>query len=628
MIPLISFRRSAGERAWPALPQSSATLSPGPNLWSADARNAALPQMPVQEPTPSTRKLAAIFAADIAGYSALISADEDGTVRKLKIVRAAVLPIIETFEGRIIDLAGDGILAEFGSAVRAVEGAIAVQARMEQLNSDTAPAMQFRIGINLGDVIHDGERLYGDGINIAARLESIALPGGICISGKVHEEVRGKVPSSFNDWGDRHLKNISAPVRVFSTNEAEPANIQDQGFDRAPQVPEKPSIAVLPFTNMSGDAEQEYFVDGITEDLITELSRFRSLFVIARNSSFVYKGKTVQAQQVARELGVRYIADGSVRKAGDRIRVTAQLIDAASGKEVWAQRFDHHLTDVFQVQNEVVQSIIAVMTTRLEAADLERANRKALASLDAYDCTLRAKYHHHRVTKEDNAEALRLSERAVTLDPNYAQAHAWLACSIGQAMARDFMPWSESEVRRSFEAAETARSLDDNDAECHRILCEINLIRGDYDRAQYHQDRALYLNPNDPRMVAQRGYLLTWLGRADEGVRWIEQALRLDPAQPEDYHRRALIVFHAASRYEEAIAAFSRLSRPSYSAHAHVAACEAEAGGIREAQRHAAQVVELSPAFSSERYAKTLLFKNDGDRERIRAGMLKAGLPH
>ena len=584
--------------------------------------------MAVLDQPGSARKLAAILSADIAGYSAVMSADEEGTVRKLREVRDAVLPLIERFGGRVIDLAGDGILAEFASAVRAVQAAASVLEKMRELNLQTPPSMDFRIGINLGDVIDDGERLYGDGINIAARLQALAQPGGICISGKVHDEVRGKVALHFYDWGDQELKNITTAVRMFSTDQCGgPKTHGSKATEAAPRLLDKPSIAVLPFANLSGDPAQEYFVDGISEDLITELSRFRSLFVIARNSSFVYKGRHVRASEVARELGVRYIAEGSVRKAGDRIRVTAQLVDAANGKEVWAQRFDRDLTDVFEVQNEVVQAIVALMTTRLEGAALEIAKRKEVASLDAYDCVLRAKYHHHRVTKEDNAEAVRLSELAVKLDPTYAPAHGWLACSLGQALRRGFRPWSESDLDRSFEEAEIGRSLDDNDAECHRILCEINLIRGEYDRAKYHHDRAISLNPNDPRIVAQRGYLLAWLGQAREGVTWIEQALRLDPAQPEDYRLTALIVLHAAGRYTDAIVAFNGISRPGYSALAHVAACHAELGHSSKAEQQAAKVLEALSTFSAESYAKSLKFRDEADREHIRAGMLKAGLP-
>jgi adenylate cyclase len=392
-------------------------------------------------------------------------------------------------------------------------------------------------------------------------------------------------------------------------------------------LPDKPSIVVLPFQNMSGDPEQEYFVDGLTEDLITELSRFRSLFVIARNSAFVYRGRSVRVQDVAHDLGVRYVVEGSVRKEGKRIRVTAQLVDAASGSHIWAQRFDRDVEDVFAVQSEVTQSIVALLTRRLEDADLERVIRKQTASLVAYDYVLRVKHHHHRVTKEDNAQALLLVEMALGLDPNYAQAHAWLACTLGQAMHRGFIAPSESESERSFVAAETARSLDDNDAECHRILCEINLIRKDFDRAEYHQQRALSLNPNDPSVVAQRGYLMTCLGQAPEAVEWIEKALRLDPAQPGDYYMRSLVVLHVAGRYADATQAFSRLATPQFFTHAHVAACLAELNDGNKAKPYVAEVLRARPGFSVEQYAKTLPFKKHVDADHVRAGMLKAGLP-
>ena len=371
-------------------------------------------------------------------------------------------------------------------------------------------------------------------------------------------------------------------------------------------LPDRPSIAVLPFMNMSGDPEQQYFVDGIAEDLITELSRFRSLFVIARNSSFFYKGRSFRVQDVARDLGVRYLAEGSVRKAGKRVRITAQLVDATSGNHIWAQHFDRDFEDVFAVQNEVVQSIVAVLTRRVEATDLDRANRKP-ASLMSYDYVLRAKHHHHRVTEEDNARALQMVEMAVTLDPNYAQAHAWLACILGQAMIRGFIPQSETNFKRAFEAAETARSLDDDDAECHRILCEIYLIR-------------------DPRMVAQRGHLLTWLGQAAEAVEWIDMALQLDPAQPDDHYVKSLIVLHAARRYTDAARAFSRVARPQYFT-PHMAACLAELDEINKAGAHVAEVLELRPGFHADQYAGTLPFRERADRDHVRSGMLKAGLP-
>jgi adenylate cyclase len=396
--------------------------------------------------------------------------------------------------------------------------------------------------------------------------------------------------------------------------------------ERPLPLPDKPSIAVLPFTDLSNDPAQEYFADGIVEDIITELSRFRSLFVIARNSSFFYKGRSIRTQDVARDLGVRYLAAGSVRKAGKRVRITTQLVDATTGNHVWAQHFDRDVEDVFAVQNEVVQSIVAVLTRRLEAADLDRANRKP-ASLMSYDYVLRAKHHHHRVTEEDNARALQMVEMALALDANHAQAHAWLACILGQAMLRGFVPQSDRNFKRAFEAAETARSLDDNDAECHRILCEIYLIRRDYDRAQYHQERALSLNPNDPRMVAQRGHLLTWLGQAPEGVEWIEKALRLDPAQPDDHYVKSLVVLHAARRYADAARAFSRVARPQYFTRAHMAACVAELGEIDKARGYVAEVLKLRPGFRVDRYASALPFREQPDRDHVSRGMLKAGLP-
>jgi adenylate cyclase len=440
---------------------------------------------------------------------------------------------------------------------------------------------------------------------------------------------------SIGDSGDnQHLiKTIRGKGFRFvgSVKEAEPCAEAVPANAAAPPpallLPDKPSVAVLPFQNICGDPEQEYFVDGLTEDLITELSRFRSLFVIARNSVFVYRGRSVRVQDVARDLGVHYVVEGSVRKAGKRIRVTAQLIDAESGNHIWAQRFDRDVDDVFAVQSEVTESIVALLTRRLEDADLERVTRKQTESLDAYDYVLRIKHYHHRGTKEDNARALDLVKMALALDSNYAQAHAWLACILGQAMNRGFIAQTEDELERAFTAAETARSLDDNDAECHRILCEINLIRRDFDRAEYHQQRALSLNPNDPRIVAQRGYLLTCLGQPTDAVEWIDKALRLDPAQPGEYYMRSLIVLHAAAEYASAAQAFVRLAKPQFFAHAHMAACLAELNDRIKAKPHVVEVLRSRPGFSVMQYATTLPFKKRVDVDHIRAGMLKAGLP-
>lgn len=410
------------------------------------------------------------------------------------------------------------------------------------------------------------------------------------------------------------------------TDESSAAVAREQLSPPLP-LPDRPSIAVLPFMNMSGDPQQEYFVDGITEDIITDLSRFHSLFVIARNSSFTYKGRSVRVQDVSRDLGVSYVIEGSVRKVEKRVRITVQLVDATTGNHIWAQRFDRDADNIFAVQDEVTQSTVAMLTRRLEAADLDRVSRQRPSDPVAYDYVLRGKHHHHRATEEDNAQALQMMETAIALDPNYAQAHAWLACTIGQAMSLGIIPQSDQNVNRAFDAAEKARSLDESDAECHRILCQIHLIRRDFDRAQYHQEHALSLNPNDPRILAQKGHLLTWLGAPIEGIAWVERALRIDPALPNDYYVKSLIVLHAARRYADAVQAFSRVPRPQYFTHAHMAACLGELAETAKSRVHVAEVLRLRPSFSVERYASTLPFRSEVDRDHVRVGMLKSGLP-
>jgi adenylate cyclase len=366
------------------------------------------------------RKLTAILAADIVGYSRLMSADERGTAQTLLEHRAAIAPIVASHGGRIVKTTGDGVLADFSSVVTAIECAVAVQALMAGRNADVPPDRQmlFRIGVNLGDVLIDGEDILGDGVNIAARLEGIAEPGGICISDDAYRQVQGKVSAQFVDSGEQQLKNISRPVRVYRViPQGSPST-----FKASLPLPDKPSIAVLPFDNMSDVGDDVYFADGIAEDIITELSRYPDLFVVARNSSFTYRGKAVRVNDVARELGVRYLLEGSVRRAGNRIRVSAQLIDAADGKHLWAHRYDRNLEDLFSVQDELAQSIVAVLPERVQAAALERASRKTSSSLDAYDHLLRGKYCHHLETPDANREAEAHFDRAIELDARFASA--------------------------------------------------------------------------------------------------------------------------------------------------------------------------------------------------------------
>src|SRR5499426_1130731 len=371
------------------------------------------------------RRLAAILAADIAGYSALMGADDAGTVRNLKEHQAVVLPMIKEHGGRVIDTAGDGILAEFGSVVNAAECAVAIQRTMAQRNADVEEArcMRFRIGINQGDVVFDDSRVYGDGVNVAARLENLAEPGGICISRKVYEDISGKMQLAFVDAGEQQLKNIAQPVRVYRISGEQLAAAQATARP-ALALPDKPSIAVLPFTNLSGDPEQEYFADGMVEDIITGLSRIRWLFVIARNSSFTYKGRAVDVKQVGRELGVRYVLEGSVRKAASRVRITGQLIDATTGVHLWADRFEGTLDDIFELQDQVATSVVGAIAPQLERAEIKRALRKPTESLDAYDYYLRGMTHASTPMPEDADKALALLGKAIELEPDYAAAHA------------------------------------------------------------------------------------------------------------------------------------------------------------------------------------------------------------
>jgi TolB-like protein/class 3 adenylate cyclase len=377
------------------------------------------------EKTKVPRRLAAILAADIAGYSALMGADEARTVQDLKEHQAVVLPMIKEHGGRIIDTAGDGILAEFGSVVNAAECAVAIQRTMAERNAEVEETrcMRFRIGINQGDVVFDDSRVYGDGVNVAARLESLAEPGGICISRKVYEDISGKVQLAFVDLGEQQLKNIAQPVRVYRVSGEQLAAARATAKP-ALALPDKPSIAVLPFTNLSGDPEQEYFADGMVEDIITGLSRFRWLFVIARNSSFAYKGRAVDVRQVGRELGVRYLLEGSVRKSANRVRIAGQLIDASSGVHLWADRYDGAHEDVFELPDQVTASVVGAIAPRLEQAEIERARRKPTESLDAYDFYLRGLANWYKRTREGTNEALRLFYRAIERDPDFAAAYA------------------------------------------------------------------------------------------------------------------------------------------------------------------------------------------------------------
>ena len=575
------------------------------------------------------RRLAAILAADMVGYSRLMEADETGTLARLKTLRLELIdPAIARNKGRIIKTTGDGLLVEFGSVTCAVLCAVEIQQRMARRNADLPPGrlIEFRVGINLGDVIVDNDDIFGDGVNVAARLQQLAEPGGVCVSAAVRDQVADRMDVAFDDLGEQIVKNIVRPIRTFRVafdkpQTAAPANTGTQA------VTTRPSLVVLPFVNMSGDADQEFFVDGLSEDIITELSRFRELMVISRNSAFMYKGKAVKVGDIAREFGVHYVVEGSVRKAGDRVRVTVQLIDGETDRHVWAERYDRKIEDIFAIQDEITRAIVGTLPGRIEAAGSERAKRKPTQNMAAYEYVLTGKILHHRSTRADNDEAQRMLDRAIELDPKYAHARAWKACVLGQTWTHGWCANRDETWKRVLDELAVALALDDNDSDVHRILAAVNLVRHDYDKARYHQDRALTLNPNNDLILVQQGEILTWLGRPDDGIEWIRRAMRVNPYHPERYWNHLGRAHYTAKHYADSVQAFSKLSQPDQTHHAWLAAALAQLGDRTAAAAHVAAVMKIDPTLSVPRYLATLHYQHAADREHVREGLVKAGLP-
>jgi adenylate cyclase len=588
-----------------------------------------------------SRKLAAILAADVVGFSRLAGADEDRTLARLRALRSDLIdPTIDVHHGRVVKRTGDGALVEFRSVVDAVRCAVEIQNAMVERNAGV-PAerrIEFRIGIHLGDVVEESDGdLMGDGVNIAARLEGIAQPGTICLSEDAYRQVRARLDLEVNDLGQTQLKNIAEPVRVYSLQVGLPAQPKaaspvEPATEEKPvprlALPDKPSIAVLPFQNMSGDPEQEYFADGITEDILTELSRFRELLVISRNSVFAYKGKAINAQKVAKELSVQYVVEGSVRKSDSRVRITVQLIDAETDRHLWAERYDRELADIFAIQDEVTSSIVSILPGRVAAAAQDRVQRKPPENLVAYECVLAGKLLHHRSTRADNEAALRMLERAIALDPGYAHAHAWKACVLGQSTVTGWCADVEATRRALIGELTKALSLDENDSDVHRVLAAVNLtVHHDYDKALYHQERALALNPNDDLIVVQQGEVLTWIGQAEEGIDWIQKAMRLNPYHPENFWSHLGRAYFVARRYGDAVKAFQRRSRSGQTHWAFLAACYAQLGDAAAAKGATQELLQRAPHFSIERFIATQHYKHESDREHHRAALLKAQLP-
>jgi adenylate cyclase len=507
--------------------------------------------------------MAAILAADVSGYSRLMGADEEGTLARLKAHRRELVDSkIGEHHGRIVKTTGDGMLVEFASVVDAMRCAVDVQRGMVERNVEVPPdrRIEFRVGINLGDIIIDGDDIYGDGVNVAARLESLAEPNGICVNRVVRDQVRDKLDLAFEDMGEQQVKNIARPVRVFRI--AAPSIGQPTASPKpALALPDKPSIAVLPFTNLSGDPEQDYFADGIVEDIITALSRIHWLFVIARNSSFTYKGKTVDVKQVGRELGVRYVLEGSVRKAGNRVRITGQLVDATTGAHVWADHFDGALDDIFDLQDRVTASVAGIIEPRLRHAEMERARRKPTESLDAYDLYLRA-LAHFDVSYEGNLEALRLLRRAIEIDPQYAAPYGLAArCYLYQKVSGSLSPSDRALADRALaegiHLAKLAASLGKDDSEtlwmAGRALAELS---GDLEGGIALIDRALTLNPNSANAWRASGVDRAFLGDTELALAHLERSVRLSPLDTLAYLGSLGFAFahFMAGRYEEALA--------------------------------------------------------------------------
>ena len=525
------------------------------------------------------RRLAAILAADVVGYSRLMQADEAGTLAALKTRRTEVLqPVVAKHRGRVVKLMGDGVLIEFASAVDAVECAVQLQQAMQSANAGVPEEMRIvlRIGINLGDVMVEGGDLYGDGVNVAARLEALAEPGGVLISQTVHGQVRGKVPLAFEDRGERQLKNMAEPVRVYQVS-------GDLAPDAAVALGQpdtkKPSIAVLPFTNMSGDPAQEYFSDGITEDIITELSRFHSLLVIARNSSFSYKGRSPRIQDVGRELGVQYVLEGSVRRAGAALRVTAQLVETSSGTHLWAERFDRDAGSIFAVQDEIVSTIVSTLVGRIDEASKSQVRALAAPSLRAYDLYLRALNAQDDNTKQSYQEAEQYLQQALLLDRNYSQAHFHLSLVRFVQWMAYWVEDREYTFAESFASAERALALDTTNSSLHAHY-GILLMYHRPDEAREHFDKAVQLNPNDAKAMALYGYFLTSVHEVENALVQFDKAGQLNPLAPNWTNWLKGITYYTARRYPDAIRALRSIRSPMNEVRGWLAASYAQAGKI------------------------------------------------
>jgi adenylate cyclase len=566
------------------------------------------------------RRLAAILAADVVGYTRLIEQDEAGTLAALKDRHKRVLtPLVSEHEGRIVKVMGDGVLVEFASAVNAVACAVELQKCMAIANDGLADDRRIvlRVGINLGDVVVEGGDIYGDGVIIAVRLEAMAEPGGICISGSVHEQVGNKLQLAFDDLGPSEVKNIAKLVRALrvKVDRSEP----EQPAARPSHA--KPSIAVLPFTNLSADRDQQYLSDGITEDIITELSRYKELFVIARNSSFQFRNDSADMKRVGKELGAEYLVEGSLRKVGDRIRFTAQLIEASSGTHLWADRYDRELAGIFDIQDEVTQTIVATLVGQLDRTRIERTRRKPTELWAAYDYYLRG--CDYSIRWEASA-AIPLLRRAIELDPTFTQAYAELALVCLQ---QRFLEGNEEALDMALAYARKGLEIDDNDGVCHAAMGLVETTLRQFHLAEAHSTKAIALNPNSVHFAALNAYRLSRCGQAREALAILDAIARHDPLRPQWYHQYRGYFLFEDRRYEEAIETLGRLSPLQYWDHVQMAAAYAYLGRDDAARAEASAVLRMQPRFTVSWWSKMLHYKNPADAEHALLGLRMAGLP-
>jgi adenylate cyclase len=581
------------------------------------------------------RRLAAILAVDMVGFSRLMEADEAGTIARQRTHRRDVMePILREHGGRIVKTTGDGLLVEFGSVVDAVDSAVRIQRAIAEAEAGVPKErrIQYRAGINLGDIVIDGDDILGDGVNIAARLEGLAEPGGISITASVFEQVVGKLDLVFDDLGNRQVKNIQKPLRVYRVRLE---IVRDDGGSISSGRlggGVKPSIAVLPFQDMSADRDQEYFADGIAEDIITGLSRYQSFFVIARNSSFTYKGRAVDVKQVAGELGVRYLLEGSVRKGGARMRITAQLVDATTGAHVWAERYDGKVGDLFDVQDEITAAIVGVVAPELIGAEMQRARRKDPASLDAWDNVMRATWHAQRLTAADGAEARRFAKAAMALDPGLAKAYVVHAmCDVWDVINSRSADPAQS-LGSAHAMARQAVDLDERDAEAHAVLGMVMLFMRRFEASERRLHTALGLNPNLALAFMLGGGFYALSGEPAKAHEHLKEALRLNPRDPVNYWIYAFwgLAEWTSGRHDDA-ADWARKAIHVYpefpTAHRLLAASLSAAGQIETARAAVESLLRIAPGMSIAKTRAGVPWKKPEDTERYIDALRKAGMP-